>query len=350
MLQFFQLYEKIKTRRTWQIIGYLLSAMALLYAVGILVTGGQQIRQAIALSKVMPVVPMVLAMHFVSYLFQFFIWMRLLSFRYMVGWHDVEVYSRLVLLRFLPGGILQWLVRIGIYHVSTGIPGRTVVVANFVEWSILLLVGIGIHVMSDFGRSVWIQVSLGILPIVLALSIALQWQPESRPLRLRLVESGTWIVLYATAWFLGGGIVMLLVHAFGIYTLGIDEAVRAWTITGGIGMIVGILPISLGIREIALAWLLRPDVPEAIGLLVAFLLRFLFTLADTMWGMLGWLLGRCVLSVCRLDTFPTDISHHRKIRVVCRKRHPNGPLQVKRSSLPAKEEIASTPSVSRNDG
>jgi hypothetical protein len=202
-----------------------------------------------------------------------------------------------VLLRYLPGGVWQWVGRATEYKAVTSVPARVIVLANFSEWGLLLLVALALYLFTGVGFAGphWGQMGLGALALASALGLGIRWQPKSRSRRLRLAESVLWIACYGVAWFLGGAIVYLWVRYSGSQLLEWSQAIRIWTLTGGIGFISSLVA-GLMIREITLTWLLQPYLPVASGLLVALLIRVLFTLADVLWAGAGWALSRYFLS------------------------------------------------------
>lgn len=287
-------------RRLWQWLGYALTTGAVGYMVITLLRSGQQI-QIRNWKAYLPAVSLTLLFHLVSFLLQLFVWIRLIGSHHSVGWRDVGIYSRMVLLRYLPGGFWQWIGRTAEYKATTAIPGRLVALANLYEWGMLILVAGGVYLFAgiDAEQIRWSQAGLGILVIIAAVGLAFSWQPKRRPLGLRFFEGCLWIVFNIIAWLLGGAIVYLLTRASGGSTLGRLEAVRIWTLTGGIGFISSLFA-GLLVREIALTWLLQPYLPMAASLLVALLLRVLFTIADTLWGGVGWGVSHLALSGNRL--------------------------------------------------
>jgi len=67
-------------------------------------------------------------------------------------------------------------------------------------------------------------------------------------------------------------------------------------------MIITIVPV-IGVQEVSLVFLLQPYLPASVALLVALLLRLLFTLSDVLWGLTGWAFASIAL---RKKTTPLD--------------------------------------------
>ncbi len=283
-----------KRRTTWRWLGMVLSAAALIYLATILFKSGLQFRQLDWKQYLLPIL-ISLAIYLFSLVIQFIVWARMISFHRKVNWQDVQIYSRMILMRRLPSGAWHWVGRTALYSSTTELPVRVSIVGSLLEWFLLILVGAGLFfaVLETLGvayRLLCVLVAIGT-----ALAITFSWQPKDRPWFLRLVEGCFWIFLYGAAWICGLSIFMLFVHTAGAGQMGWLEALRVWTIAAGIGVLTVILPFTLGIQEVTLVWLLRPWVSQPIALLVALMIRLVYILADAIWGILGWILSRFVL-------------------------------------------------------
>jgi hypothetical protein len=276
----------LAARRLWRWVGYGLTAAALLYAGLILALGWQQLR-AVSLRAYLPAAGLTLGLHLASFLIQLGVWLRLMALRHRAGWRDVEIYSRMVLVRSLPGGIWHWVGRTALYRAATELPSQVIVVSSLVEWGLLLVVGLGLHLATQAVRVPILLLAAGLVLAGAWLGAA-RWQPAARPFARRLLESGAWMLGYLVAWVLGGIIVWLFVRASGSATLNVVTATGIWTLTGGLGLLTNLVPLGFGVREVTLTLLLQGHVAPAVGLWISLLIRLLFTLADTAWALLGW--------------------------------------------------------------
>jgi hypothetical protein len=233
-----------------------------------------------------------LLLYLFSLLVQFAVWGRMLSFYHQVGWQDAAIFSKALVLRRLPGGIWHWVGRATMYSGTTRVPGKVVLQANFVEWVMLLLVAAGISV-AGVSAIPWIaRGPLSLLLLSCTAGLAYWWQPGSRSPALKAAEAFLWTALYIISWISGGLIVLIFSMATGDTGLSWANAIWIWAVTGGSSLFLIIIPAGLGIREIALTWLLNPYFTPADSMIIAVLLRFTFTAADFLWGMLGWVIGR----------------------------------------------------------
>jgi hypothetical protein len=273
-------------RKRWRWLGYALSIIALIYLIGIIIYGGYQLQEfhwkAFGVALLIA-----LGLYLVSLIIQFIVWGRMLSFHQKIDWRDIIIYSRVILLRRLPGGFWHWLDRTAMYSETEKVPGRVVLSANFMEWAMLLcvagaIVSIRLREISPF---------LGWLaPIILvsfALAFGIQWQPDTKSPLFRVLESGLWITIYIFAWILGGIIIFLYTNTAGGNFITWEGAVWVWAVAGGSSLLLFIFPTGLGIREITMTWLLQPYLSPANAFLVAILVRLTFTFADILWGLVG---------------------------------------------------------------
>jgi hypothetical protein len=246
-----------------------------------------------------------LGLYLVSLLPQFFVWARLFSFHHRVGWRDMEIYARMILVRRLPGGIWHWLGRATLYTATTSVRTEVVLFGNLTEWGMLILIAGGISVIELFAAPISVRILLSVLMVGGAVSLAVTWQPRSRVWWRRLTEASLWVFLYGFAWFIGGFILYLFARASGANQLNLATAVGLWSLTGGVSMIITILPV-IGVQEVSLVFLLQPYLPASAALIVALLLRLLFTVSDVLWGLAGWAIASLAL---RKRTVSLDAPH-----------------------------------------
>jgi len=277
-------------RLRWRWLGYGLTLLAFVYLAIILVYSGYQVRQLRWQDFWRPA-SLALALYLLSLLLQLFVWARLLSFHRKVGWRDVAIYSRVLVMRRLPGGVWHWVGRTAFYTGETELTGRVILLANFLEWVLLLLVAAGIALYSWVDLPIVFRWAGGMALCLAALALTIAWQPISRPTWLKAIDGGSWIAVYLLVWVLGGIILYRFAQAAG-GTLDLLGGIWVWALSGGSSLLFIIIPAGLGIREITLTWLLSPFLSPANALLIAILIRLAFTLADLIWGSLGLALSR----------------------------------------------------------
>ena len=273
-------------RKRWRWLGYALTIIALIYLIGIFVYGGYQLQEFHW--KAFGVVFLIaLGLYLISLIIQFIVWGRMLSFHQKIDWRDIIIYSRVILLRRLPGGFWHWLDRTAMYSETEKVSGHVVLSANFIEWAMLLLVAGGIASIKLWEISPLLGWLAPIILISFALALGIQWQPDSKSPLFRVLESGLWVTIYSFAWILGGIIIFLYTSTAGGQNITLERAVWIWAVAGGSSLLLFIFPTGLGIREITMTWLLQPYLSPANALLVAILVRFTFTFSDILWGLVG---------------------------------------------------------------
>jgi hypothetical protein len=237
----------------------------------------------------------ILGIYLLSLVIQFYVWSRIISFHRKVDWQDVNIYARMILMRSLPGGAWHWIGRISMYSGGTEVPTQVVVLGNFLEWALLTLSGAGIFFIS-LPLPNGLGIILASLTFCVALALAVAWQPAAQKWFTRLIEGSLWMASYSIAWFLGTTILYLIVQAVaGPNHLNAWEALKTWALTGSLGMLITMLPSSLGVREITLVWMLQGKLTPSIALLIALMLRIIYALADAIWGIIGWLTSFLIL-------------------------------------------------------
>lgn len=304
--RFFEAWSRVVsgTQRRWRWVGYGLTALAFLYLAILIFFSREQIQQ---IQWQVYWLPFLLSMliYLGSLLVQFLVWARMISFHHRISWRDITIYSRVLLMRRLPGGVWHWVDRTAMYTGATNVPGRVIMLANFLEWSLLLLLAIAIALSGWPGALVWLRWLAG-LPLLLSLYLAYSWQPNQRNTITRLAESILWLALYSIAWMAGGLILYLFARATqlgvnlttGAYQpLTYPYSIWSWAIAGGSSFLLVFIPAGLGVREITLTWLLMPNLPLSGIILVAILIRLTYVLADMVWGSLGMFFSLRVFKV-----------------------------------------------------
>jgi hypothetical protein len=274
----------MRSRGRW--VGYVLTGLAVIYLGGVLLYSGLKF-PVIDWNAYLLASFATIGLYLVSLLPQFFVWIRLFSSHHRVGWRDMEIYARMILVRRLPGGIWHWLGRATLYTALTSVRTEVVLFGNLMEWGMLILIAGGISAIELLSFSAGVRILLTTLAVAGAIALAVTWQPRARAWWLRLAEAVLWVFLYGFAWFIGGFILYIFARASGANQLNLATAVGLWSLTGGVSMIITILPV-IGVQEVSLVFLLQPYLPASVALLVALLFRLLFTLSDVLWGLTGW--------------------------------------------------------------
>jgi hypothetical protein len=279
----------------WRWLGYVLILAAFVYIGAILLYNGQQIRE-IPWRAYWIACLITLGLYLLSLLVQYFVWARMLSYHHPISAQDFIIFFKVLVLRRLPGGVWHWVGRTALYSDITQVSPRAILLANFLEWILLFLTACVIAVLGSSQLSLEFKIPLAVFILGVAIFLATRWKSKNKPAGVRFGESILWIGLYTTSWILGGLVVLAFVKASGGVGITWLEATWIWALTGGSSLLVIIVPTGLGIREIALVLLLQPQLQAPEALIVAMLIRFTFTLADLLWGLLGLGLGQLISS------------------------------------------------------
>jgi hypothetical protein len=287
-----------QTRFRW--LGYLLIIAAFGYIGVILILQGPQLRD-IPWRDYWVACLITLGLYLLSLLVQFFNWTRMLSYHHDINIQDLIIYFKVLVLRRLPGGVWHWVGRAALYSGVTEVSPRAIMMANFMEWTLLLLTAAGIAVLGLDSPVFAVNIAFTVVIIGLAIYIATRWKSSTSESEVRLCEGFIWVSLYALSWVIGGLVVFAFVKTAGSSPITWWETTWIWALTGGSSLLVIIVPTGLGIREIALLLLLKPYLQTTDALIVAMLIRFTFTLADILWGMIGLGLGQFIASRKRMN-------------------------------------------------
>lgn len=287
----------LQAQQRWRWVGYIFTLLAFVYLAALIIYSREQI-QNIQWKRYWAPFLLAMLIYLASLLIQFTVWSRLVSFHHRTSWRDLAIYFRVLLMRRLPGGVWHWVDRTAMYTGTTSVPAKVVMLANFLEWSMLLLLAGAIGSAGWQSGAAWLRLGLAAALLVLAQILGYAWQPAQRRRLLRLLEALSWLMLYGVAWMAGGLILYLFAHttqlgmdlnAGGYQPLSYLRSVWAWSIAGGSSLLMVFIPAGLGIREITLTWLLAPYLPVPSILLVAIVIRLTYALADMVWGALGML-------------------------------------------------------------
>jgi hypothetical protein len=285
--------KRPKKSKIWQLLSLLLTIAMLAYLAYAFTKGKLRLSQ-VNWKEYYWAIVQVLVVYFFSLVIQFFVWTRIISHYRKATWLDVEIYARMILMRSLPGGAWHWVGRISMYSGSTDVPTRVVVLGNFLEWALLTLSGAGIYCLTLPIPA--LGIALAVLVFGAAFALGINWQPDARKMVVRITETCMWLVFYCFVWLLVTVILFIILRAIaGSGQFYAWEILRASTMTGSLGLLISMLPSSLGVREISLVWLLQAKLTPSVALLVALMLRIIYALADVIWGMMGWSISRLIL-------------------------------------------------------
>jgi hypothetical protein len=137
-VQWWEGIQESKTNRKW--LGHGLNIAAIIY-IGALVIYLQIWTFDLDWGSLFPDLILVLFIYLLSVIIQYYVWTRIIITFRQTTLQDVEIYSRTMLMRRLPGLPWHWIGGTALYTASTKIPSRNVLFAYIGEWLLLLLTG-----------------------------------------------------------------------------------------------------------------------------------------------------------------------------------------------------------------
>lgn len=274
------------TQKRWKWLGRILVLISWVYIIFLIIANWAQLKEIAWVSYGAPII-FGLLLYLLSLIAQFFIWVQLLGYQRSFQWFDLVVYAKSILLKRLPGGMWHWVGRTIMYREVTQISPRNVMLANLFELCVFIGVAMIIFLAGWQELQIAVRVFLGSLGSIALGWLLYSWLPGVDFVFQKIIVVVRIFVLTAFSWFLGAAIVWLLVVSTDDVPFGIGDALWIWAISGGISMMIIVIPSGLGLREITLSALLVRFItlPEAI--MVAVLIRFIFIGADIIWGGLG---------------------------------------------------------------
>ena len=304
-----------RTRRLIGAGGLLLSVGFLAF---LLASGWEELRAYDAWNTYLSAAAAGFLLYPLSLVVQAWVWHRIIS---MFGrgsncWRDMEIYAYSHLMRRLPGMVWYLAGRTARYY-GQGIKTEVTLAASALEWFLLLAAAALIYATLSLFRASGVLLNVLLLClVVVTVSLLLRWSLSLSgfrrlsawaPKRMRVLTGAPlpgvkdlflWLLLYVVAYFLAGGILLLLI---GAVTPGSSprllDATRIWALSGGLSFFLSaIIPAGLGVREVSLALLLSPFVPSPATALIPIVMRLLFVSSDLVWGSLLWIVAR---TLCR---------------------------------------------------
>ena len=211
-----------------------------------------------------------------------------------ISWRDhIRVYCVTNLARRLPG--LLWYVvgRVALYDQDKASPA-IVSFASALELVLIAIAALAIGVtagpgmVSEHIHPLWVAAGValclaGIHPR--DLRIPLRWlRPQNdneRETLLRYRQVLGWLLLYGASWLAGGIMLFAMIQA--VYPIPLDrlpQTIAAWCLSGLLSVVVALLPVGFGLRELTLGLLLASFLPSGLAIVIALMTRLLLTLYD----------------------------------------------------------------------
>jgi uncharacterized membrane protein YbhN (UPF0104 family) len=219
-----------------------------------------------------------------------------------------KVYTFTNIAKRLPSAIWYASGRVLMYE-QMGTTKRVVSVSLILELVLIIYTGaMSVTVLSlllgqswNWSRQLWI---CAILMLCLVPMLKPLWtlrafnQLQARLGRARIEvqltwhDTARWVPSYTLTWIGGGIMLYWMIRA--VYPLphqAVIEVINMWTLSGLVGtLLTTFLPLSIGPRELTLAFLLHGTVPLPVAIAVALLSRVWLGINQLLWFGISWLL------------------------------------------------------------
>jgi hypothetical protein len=283
-----------KFQKRWRWVGYILSALAVVFIASIIVRSSYRLQDLDWDSYLLSFIKFI-ALYLVALLLQFVIWSRMLSSYGVSNRDNFQIYAKTTLMRQLPGRIWHWVGRATMYASNTKVSGKTILLANFTEWILNLLTAGAISSTLLFvpGTYAYWIIPTGLIGC--AIYVATIWQPKSRELHQRLLESIFWVGVYIIVWIIAGLMFFFFIQSSSAEELNMVKSIQLWVFFAGFNLLLIILPTNIGIKEITLSLILHSYIPIPEIIMISILIRLAFAIGDIFWGGSGWLISSLLL-------------------------------------------------------
>ena len=285
-----------RTARRWRWVGYLITAAIFLLLLWVLWRDWQSLGH-VDLRAMWSAIIGCFLIYPLSYVPQILAWTQLVGRRHSF-WKDVEIYVYTHLMRRLPGGVWHWAGRVVLYHEASGASSQTTLRASLQEWVLLLVAAANSYGLAMLAGS---SVTTGLLLIATSLIAAGLLVARTHG----FLQGIAFLLGYSMAWWIGGLMIYWLAYSNPGSQLPLHSAVAVWTVAGGISTATFFMPAGLGVRELSLAFLLRPFMPVSSAVVIAILMRLVFVIGDLTWGTPAWAAARRLSSLHSRNTEET---------------------------------------------
>lgn len=280
------------SKRKWlRWLGYLLTASAFIYLLSIIVTG--DLLSGLSRISIDPgTIITILLFYLLALVLQYLVWTRFASIYRKIDWHDVDIFSRTIFMRRLPGGFWHWLGRTALYAHDEKLDEMRVVQGNFVEWFFQLLSGTLLLIWISHEFPIIVRIAVPMPLMVIAYQILRTWHPPGTSLQRILGNLLSILVLYTLIWSLSVLIFYFVLRMTPSDSIALPQITRIWLTAGLSGVLTIPMPAAFGIQEAILTIQLQDLITKESALLLAILLRGIYIISDFIWGFIGWTASR----------------------------------------------------------
>lgn len=274
-------------KRIQKLIGYGISACAILYLIYMLVDNWQSLRQYEWNINYYHLLGSFLT-YVLAVIIAGVVWIGIMKYfqnNSGGGINHLRVFCISRLGYRIPGPLLQIPGRVYLYKGQAD--NKAILLSSGLEMFIMLVSAGIISLFSADIKWNFIIVLISLVGIIFLLWISLKltrkviFRIDNTIQQLSFPMFLTWIILHVIVWAIGALSIYLLIKSF--YPLDVNSfkgIIWSWGVSGLVSIVVTILPAGLGLRELSLSLLLSNFVPTGIAALTSILSRFLLLLFD----------------------------------------------------------------------
>lgn len=221
--------------------------------------------------------------------------------------NNARIYCLSNLAKRIPGGIWYMAGRVHLYQ-DERVPATVTLTGTALEVVLLATTGMAAFFLTlPFSQGGWPSYLGLALAVLLVAVFALQPPVFNRVLRFLLRRMGSETQLeitysgllplllgYLGGWvFAGAGLYMAILSFYDLPWNLLPDIVGLWALSGTLSMLAStLLLLGMGVREIALSFLLTVHMPQPIAIVAAVLFWFVITAGELLWTGTFVLLGR----------------------------------------------------------
>ena len=275
-------------------LGITLSAIAFIYLLRVLIFG-DVISGLLRLSFDPGQIALVMLVYLIALVLQYLVWARFAAVYRKTDWNDIDIFSRTVFMRRLPGGFWHWLGRTALYAHDGKLQEQQAIHANLIEWAMQLLTGMELLLLTSQTFPGGLRIFLFVLLLCVGYGLMREWHPKSDSTLTILRNLAAVLLIYTVIWGLSLAIFVMILGMNPSDHVVFSDATRIWLISGLTGVLTIPIPATFGVNEAILTMLLGNVISPDVALPLALLLRGIYILSDFAWGQLGWIVSWLML-------------------------------------------------------
>ncbi len=219
-------------------------------------------------------------LYFASIVIQAMIWIDMIGYKHYSRRQGLDDFVQTYLMGRLPGGWWKWIGRITVYRASH-LSLSSAIQVSLTEFLLLISSGVALAIAvsaTHWAIAVTVVVLYAILLWRLLITLA-STKPEFQHWHL-FSRVFRWCIGYIIAWILGACILFILILSLQVNPLPFLQIMQISLISGIVGQLLQLLPISALVRDLTLSTLLYQflSIPQIV--VIVFMFRLVYGLGD----------------------------------------------------------------------